>query len=670
MTMAAEDLDHHAPGKELRRAGGSHASGLSTATAEHPRTVGAFGLALLTFFNVSGGPWGSEPVVSMAGPYYGFICLFGAALCWGLPLCLVTSELSSALPNNGGYVLWVDTAFGGFWGFQESFWSWGSCVVDNALYPVLAYETFIAMYLGDVSNPLDADVLESMNSWYFAYACKFFLTILFSLPVLVGKTEWITKGMAIMVVLLTIPFAVMLPYIVWTRPMDWTQLWKVRHVGKSGEGIDWVELFHVTFWNFNGFDCASTCAGEVKNPGRSYPLGLLSALVVTVLMVLIPLMVATAANTPDWSLWEVGWWSTIANENAGSGFAWAVVISSVIGTFGMHSAVMWEDSWQLCGMAEQGLAPRWLAKRNEKLGTPENATLVSMLMVCLLIMFDFRSMVIIDNFFSMASGLLELAAFVHLKRTRSEADLPRPFRVPFVNSDWSLFVFMVPPTVVGVVIISTSFDDGWTSVLMLLPVMALGMVLPIVFGRQKPMKGKGLLRNHAESNVSASGSRLKQFPSSAYEFAMGKIRNFPSGLELAHSFEPASASPAPGAGGLYGALGTETTAGDTPKRMGSWAEEESEEQSRLLKRRSEGEEEGEEANGQEEDSESEDDKLVRYGHYDSIFTPTEVLEDHAVVVNNLLEMEQDLVRAQEEAEDGENEGRLAPVDEEQGHLLD
>jgi hypothetical protein len=79
---------------------------------EHPRTVGAWGLGLLTFFNVSGGPFGSEPIVSSAGPFPGFCMLFAMALMWGLPLSLVTSEMSAALPNNGGYVLWVDVAFG------------------------------------------------------------------------------------------------------------------------------------------------------------------------------------------------------------------------------------------------------------------------------------------------------------------------------------------------------------------------------------------------------------------------------------------------------------------------------------------------------------------------------------------------------------------------------
>jgi len=450
----------------------------------HPsRKVGAWGLALLTFFNVSGGPWGGEPIISSAGPLPGFLCILFMAVFWGLPMSLVTSEMSSALPNNGGYVLWVDVAFGKFWGFQESFWSWGSCVVDNALYPVLAYETFIAMFEGDIQNPLDAEALEAQHSWVVGYVSKLVLTVLFSLPVLFGKTEWVTHGMGIMVVLLTVPFAIMLPYIIATRPMDWSQLLKSRPKLFSNPEVDWVGLLHVTFWNFNGFDCASTCAGEVCDPGRAYPRGILSALVVIVLMTALPLVVATAANTPPWENWNVGWWSAIANANAGFGFAWSVVFSSLIGTFGMHAAVMWEDAWQLCGMAEQGMAPRWLAGRNEKLGTPQNATLVSMGVVMLLIMFDFRSMVIVDNFFSVASGLLEIAAFAHLKRTRP--DLVRPFSIPYVTGDFTLFLFLLVPVTLGFFILATSFDDGWVSFFTLVPFLVVGFFLPFAFEKHK-----------------------------------------------------------------------------------------------------------------------------------------------------------------------------------------
>src|SRR5690606_16775870 len=126
------------------------------------------------------------------------------------------------------------------------------------------------------------DALEATHSWWIGYFAKLFLTLLFSLPVLLGKTEWITKGMGIMLVLLTLPFAIMLPYIMFTHPMDWSQLTRSRPQLFSNPAVDWIALIHVTFWNFNGFDCVSTCAGEVRDPGKSFPRGTLSALVAIV----------------------------------------------------------------------------------------------------------------------------------------------------------------------------------------------------------------------------------------------------------------------------------------------------------------------------------------------------------------------------------------------------
>lgn len=46
-------------------------------------------------------------------------------------------------PENSGYVVWVATAFGPFWGFVEGFCSWVSGVLDNCIYPL-----YLAKYIG------------------------------------------------------------------------------------------------------------------------------------------------------------------------------------------------------------------------------------------------------------------------------------------------------------------------------------------------------------------------------------------------------------------------------------------------------------------------------------------------------------------------------------------
>ena len=49
----------------------------------------------------------------------------------------MVSELSSALPEPGGYYAWVKRALGPFWGFQEAWLSLVASIFDMAIYPTL-----------------------------------------------------------------------------------------------------------------------------------------------------------------------------------------------------------------------------------------------------------------------------------------------------------------------------------------------------------------------------------------------------------------------------------------------------------------------------------------------------------------------------------------------------
>lgn len=444
----------------------------ASVVVESRRKIGTWGVVLLTFFNVSGGPWGSEKIVSTAGPLPGFICLLTMVVLWALPMTLLSAELSAAMPSNGGYVLWVDMAFGPVWAFQESFWSLASCAIDNALYPVLAYETLVALSQGNATHPVDSHIIEQSHTVVFAYLSKLGIALVFSIPALFGKVDWMTKLMGVIIVALSMPFVIMLPYILATQPLEWSHLMEVR----AAEHVDWVGLIHVTFWNLNGFDSSSTCAGEVIRPSQAFPRGLLLALALIVCMTALPLVVATASNQPPWQLWGEGWWSAIAQQSAGEGFAYAIVVSSLLGTFGMHCAVLWEDAWQLYGMAEQNLAPQFLARRSKRFDNPYNAILVCLIIVLVLIVFDFRSMVIVDNFFSVSSRLLVLFSYGYLKIYRP--DLPRPYTVPCMTNSLCLVGFLVSPVLVGLFILLSSFEDEWFFGLILCPVLLLGWCIP------------------------------------------------------------------------------------------------------------------------------------------------------------------------------------------------
>jgi amino acid transporter len=60
-------------------------------------------LVAATFFMVSGGAYGTEDVVAGAGYGGAILILLLTPLVWSLPTAFMIGELSSALPQEGGY---------------------------------------------------------------------------------------------------------------------------------------------------------------------------------------------------------------------------------------------------------------------------------------------------------------------------------------------------------------------------------------------------------------------------------------------------------------------------------------------------------------------------------------------------------------------------------------
>ncbi|KAG2540467.1 hypothetical protein PVAP13_9NG557000 [Panicum virgatum] len=102
-------------------------------------------LVFLIYFEVAGGPYGSERAVRAAGPLFTLLGFLVFPFLWGVPESLVTAELSAALPGNGGFVRWADLAFGPLAGSLLGTWKYLSCVINIAAYPAL-----VADYLGQV----------------------------------------------------------------------------------------------------------------------------------------------------------------------------------------------------------------------------------------------------------------------------------------------------------------------------------------------------------------------------------------------------------------------------------------------------------------------------------------------------------------------------------------
>ncbi|THU72350.1 hypothetical protein C4D60_Mb04t11170 [Musa balbisiana] len=83
------------------------------------RKVSVIPLVFLIFYEVSGGPFGIEDSVQAAGPLLAILGFLIFPFIWSIPEALITAEMGTMFPENGGYVVWVSSALGPFWGFQQ-----------------------------------------------------------------------------------------------------------------------------------------------------------------------------------------------------------------------------------------------------------------------------------------------------------------------------------------------------------------------------------------------------------------------------------------------------------------------------------------------------------------------------------------------------------------------
>src|SRR5580704_520705 len=122
------------------------------------RRLTLLGLMSVAFFTTCGGPFGLEPLPAAVGPGWAVILILLAPLLWSLPMALMVAELSTLMPEEGGYYIWVRDTMGRFWGVQEAWWTMGYSIGLLASFPVLfvSYVTFFIPVLApgaDVPHP-------------------------------------------------------------------------------------------------------------------------------------------------------------------------------------------------------------------------------------------------------------------------------------------------------------------------------------------------------------------------------------------------------------------------------------------------------------------------------------------------------------------------------------
>ena len=363
-------------------------------------------LVAATYFMVAGGPYGLEELLHKSGYQAAIAVLLLVPLLWSLPTALMVGELASALPEEGGYYVWVKRALGPFWGFQEAWLSLCASVFDMAIYP-----TLFVLYLGRVWPGAASGPAALALGVGVIVACA--AMNLRGARAVGGSSER-------MAVLLLGPF-VILCALAWFGPALPTPVAPAVHGG------DFVGGVLIALWNFMGWDNASTVAGEVDHPRRNYPRAMLATTALVVLTYLIPVAAAPRTGLPP-EAWTTGSWVDAGRLLGGAPLALAIAMGGMACGLGMMDALVMSYSRLPMVMAQEGYLPRIFARQLPATGAPWVSIIGLSIAWSLALTLGFERLIELDVILYGLALLLEFAALLVLRV--HEPALPRPFRVP------------------------------------------------------------------------------------------------------------------------------------------------------------------------------------------------------------------------------------------------
>lgn len=390
----------------------------------------------IIFSMVCAGGYGLEDSISGAGPGITLLLLMILPFFWSIPMGLVSAELGSAIPEEGGFYKWVQRALGEFWGFLAGWWWSLSMYVDSTLYIVLT-----SAYLQSV---LDLSDLQ-------AFLLKAGIVLVFTIINLVGIKE---VGKYATVLSLIVIASFLLLTVLSISKWQYNPFVPIIGEGQTFMGSIGIGLA-ICMWTYSGYEAISTVAGEVKNP-QVIPRAILLSIPIIMFLFVVPTAASLAAvgNWQDWGTEGGISFVTAATRIGFPVFGWFFALAAIASNLSLYNAFLAAGSRSFYAMALDNLAPKFYLKVNKRFGTPHVAIICMAAVNLILCQYGFDTLVVIDVFLVMFAEMLILISVIVLRK--KEPDLTRPYKIPFGIK--GLTAFCIPPIVICIIAL---FTNGW-----------------------------------------------------------------------------------------------------------------------------------------------------------------------------------------------------------------
>ncbi len=394
------------------------------------RKSAGLGVVTLTMLNVAA-------VLSIvnypAQAGYGYAIVFFiavSAVCFFIPTALVSAEMASALPQDGGLYLWGKTAFNPTVGFLTVSMQW-----FNSLPWYGTVLTFIATTAAYMFDPALA------NNRIYVYLAILFVTWSCTIVNLFGIKLYArlsSVGAMIGTLLPSILIVILAAVWLWSGrapaiPFSWRAALPQLH-----NLNDWMLLAGMMV-SLAGIDMTALHITDVRNPSRTYPLALLISSVIIIIASAagaLAIAIVVPPGTLSMASGAGEAFSTMFDALGVSFLTMPMCLMLCIGAVTTVFTWLLGPSKGILQVASDGLLPPILAKRN-RWDAPVTILLVQAVIISLLSLVVFFMPTIGGAFWVfmalsaqmyMIMYILMFSAAFMLRVRRPE--LPRPYRIP------------------------------------------------------------------------------------------------------------------------------------------------------------------------------------------------------------------------------------------------
>jgi amino acid transporter len=402
------------------------------------------------------GPFGLEDQITTSGP--GMTLLYHLVLpfFWCIPVSLVSAELTSMMPVQGGFYRWVRASFGDFWGFLAGWWNWSASFLLGGAYAVL-FTDYLKFWfpgvtgwkhylvsVGLIAVIMYINVRGIQMVGKVATAIEIFVLLPVLALILLGLAKWHHN-----------PFVPVVP--------PHKPLFQVFGVGLA-----------LGLWLYSGYEQMSTVAEEVENPQRSYPIALALVVPLSIATYFLPTLASLAA-LGNWRDWHTGYLSDAARLIGGPSLGFWMTVAAMVTNIALLNSTVLTTTRMPAAMAEDGYLPAKLTELHPRYGTPWIAIVVSAVIYALLAFHTLAGLITIYIWLRSATTVLTVLSAWGMRRKRPNdprSFVNRSFVIPWGRA--GLFYVVVAPIVMSILALlgSNAFARRWGPVAIMLGPLA------------------------------------------------------------------------------------------------------------------------------------------------------------------------------------------------------